>query len=107
MGFAAFKFKFLEGRFSIQEQLKLDFRDSSLRRAAQAEPRFDALEELIANGAIGLQNLFAVARGGGGVDCRPIFHIDRHRACEFQRLVMGFRSQRHDEVESGVFQVLD
>src|SRR4249920_11999 len=66
---------------------------SSLRRPGQAEPGLDALEELVSQRPVRLQNLLAIACGDGGrIDCRPVFHIDGHRACEFKRLVMGFRS---------------
>src|SRR6266699_1427424 len=66
---------------------------------APGEPRLDACHELIAHVAIGVELLFAAAGGDGRIRGRPILHLDRQRAGELERLVMGFRRERHDHVE--------
>ena len=62
--------------------------------------------KLVAHLAIGVERLLAVAFHLGRIRRRPIFHIGRERAGQFQRLVMRLRRERDDEIEVEPFQVL-
>src|SRR5450631_4909313 len=79
---------------------------SPTRRPGPGKPLADAQRQLVADLAIGLQLLLAIALGAGGIVGRPVFHVGRERARQFQRLVMRLRRQRDDEVEIEPFPVV-
>src|SRR4051812_32276791 len=59
------------------------------RRRHPGKSLADAQQQGVADVAIGLQFLLAVALGSGGILGRPVFDVGRHGAGQFQRLVMG------------------
>src|ERR1700733_13268342 len=61
------------------------------RRAHLRKPLADAQQQAVADLAIGLQLLFAIAFGSGRIMRRPILYVGRQRACQLQRPVMRLR----------------
>ena len=59
----------------------------------KAESLLDLCKQLVANAAVTRQHLIAIALADHhrGVERRPVLNINRHRARELKRLVMGFR----------------
>ena len=57
----------------------------------RAEPPSDPAHQLIADFAIGVESLLAVALDDGGIGGRPIFDVEGELAAEVQRLVVGLR----------------
>jgi hypothetical protein len=55
----------------------------------RAEPPSDPAHQLIADFAIGVESLLAVALDDGGIGGRPIFDVEGELAAEVQRLVVG------------------
>src|SRR6202790_5057020 len=72
---------------------------SPARRAGLRKPLANPHRQGVANLAIGLELLLAVAFRAGGVMGRPVFDVGGKRVGQFQRLVMRLRRQRDDEVE--------
>src|SRR3954447_3166999 len=78
--------------------------------ASPTEPGGDAVDEAVAELAIGVEALLAVACGERWIGGRPILDLGGERPRQVERLVMGFRSERDDEVEAepfGLLQVLE
>src|SRR5258708_9572165 len=76
-----------------------DIKDSSsARRAGLGKPLSDPHRQGVADFAIGLQLLLAVALGAGGIMGRPVFDVGGVGTRQFQRLVMRLRRQRANEV---------
>ena len=71
----------------------------SLRQSGDTEALPDAAHELVADVAVGLKPLVAAAFGDRRVGRRPVFDLGSDRAGQFERLVMGLRRQRDDEIE--------
>src|SRR5580693_7830780 len=65
------------------------------------------VEQLVADGTVGLELLLAAAFGVGRVGRRPIFDLDRAGAGEFERPVMRLRRERDDEIEVETFQFVE
>src|ERR1051326_355977 len=82
-------------------------RESLVAPGPPTEPRLDALDELVADLAIGVELLLAAAVDDGGIGGGPIFHLDGQRAGELERAVMRLRRQRHDQVEIESFPILE
>src|SRR2546430_718876 len=80
---------------------------SSDRRACLANPPADAHRQAVADLAIGGELLLAVAFHAGRIRRRPVFDIGGHGARQIQRLVVGFRRQRDDEIEIEPFPILE
>src|ERR1700676_3081842 len=59
----------------------------------------DAEQERVADLAVGLQLLLAVALDAGGILRRPVLHFGRMGARQFQRPVMRLGGERDDQVE--------
>src|ERR1700756_2501537 len=68
-------------------------------RADLGEALADAHRESVADLAIGVELLLAAAIGVGRIMRRPVFDVGRERARQVQRLVVGLRRERDDEVE--------
>src|SRR5581483_12514146 len=65
--------------------------DSSARRGDLGKAPADAQQKLVADLAIGIKLLLAVAVRCRGIMRRPIFHVGSERARQLQRLVMRLR----------------
>jgi hypothetical protein len=59
-------------------------------------------EQPVVHGAIGIEDLLAIAARKARVLRRPIFNIDGDAAHDLERLVIGFRRERDDQVEGRV-----
>ena len=74
------------------------------RTASKLKSYLYSVEQLIAHASVSVQHLFPAALDcrQRGIKGRPVLHIDGHRTCQFQRLVVGLRRQRNDHVKRGV-----
>src|SRR4051812_32235580 len=79
---------------------------SPARGAAFRKPPADAREQAIADLAIGLKLLLAIAFGSGRILGRPVFDVGGGGPCQVQRLVVRLGRERDDEVEVKAFPVL-
>src|SRR5580704_17660240 len=70
-----------------------------------AEALPDPPHELLADLAIRIEPLLAVPLDDGGIGGRPVFDLEGERAGEVERLMVGFRRQRDDEIEVEAFEI--
>src|ERR1700730_8149160 len=79
---------------------------STARGAGLRKAPADAHRQDVADFAIGLKLLLAIAVGSGRIMGWPVFDVGCKRPRQFQRLVMRLRRQRDDEVEIEPFPIL-
>jgi hypothetical protein len=78
-----------------------------IARGYGAEALPDPAHQLVADVAIGVEPLLAVTLGDGGIGGRPVFDVEGERAGEVERLVVGLRRERDDEIEVEAFEVFE
>src|SRR3974390_130638 len=74
-------------------------RGSFIAPCRAAEPLTDMREQLVADGAVGIELLLAAAFSGRRSGCRAVLALGGERPRQVQRLVMSTRRERHDDVE--------
>src|SRR3954447_15906634 len=74
---------------------------------ARGETCPDPLQQLVAHVSVRIHALLPAALDRGRVGGGPVFHVERERARELERLVMRFGRERDDEVEIEPLQILE
>src|SRR5690606_12679451 len=77
------------------------------RPAFQLESPLDALEQAVAYGAVGGEDLIAMAdlEQSGNVERRPVLDVDRHGPGQLERLMVRFRRERDDQIECRIVKI--
>src|SRR3974390_2919079 len=74
-------------------------RGSFIAPCPAAEPLADMRQQLVADGAVGIELLLAAALDRRRIGCLPVLNLGGERPRHFQRLVMRTRRERHDDIE--------